>query len=116
MEAPDPITASWPGICSRQRFGTRCAFYLAWSGPEREQTNFTLDDFRLTARRELLDGWQGWLEELSWRMAKGFDGTVPATGDWTGEHRRFYHRLEELLRQAGEAYSAERSPPSAPPG
>jgi methionyl-tRNA synthetase len=32
---------------------------------------------------------------------------VPATGDWTGEHRRFYHRLEALLRDAGEAYAAE---------
>ena len=82
-------------------------FYLAWSGPEREQSNFTLDDFRATVRRELLDGWQGWLQDLSRRMADGFDGTVPATGDWTGEHRRFYHRLEELLSQAGDAYTAE---------
>lgn len=81
--------------------------YLAWSGPEREQTNFTLEDFRATARRKLLEGWQGWLTALHQHLGEGFDGTVPATGDWTGEHRRFYHRLEELLAQAGEAYSAE---------
>jgi len=82
-------------------------FYLAWSAPEREQTNFTRQEFRATVRRELLAGWQGWIADLGRRLAAGFDGRVPATGDWTGEHRRFYHRLEELLRDAGEAYAAE---------
>jgi len=81
-------------------------FYLAWSAPEREQTNFTLADFHAVARRELTDGWEPWLTALGRRVADGFDGTLPATGDWTGEHRRFYHRLEEILEEAREAYSA----------
>jgi methionyl-tRNA synthetase len=82
-------------------------FYLMWSAPEREETNFTREEFRATVRRELHDGAAAWLGALGRRLAGGFGGAVPATGDWTGEHRRFYHRLEELLADAGEAYAAE---------
>ena len=82
-------------------------FYLAWSAPEREQTNFTLDDFHAVVRRELVEGWQPWLHSLGARLATAFDGAVPATGDWTGEHRRFYHRLEEIFGQGRDAWSAE---------
>lgn len=82
-------------------------FYLAWTCPEREMTNFTLEGFHATVRRELVEGWEGWLTDLGERLGSGFDGAVPATGDWTGEHRRFYHRLQELVRAAEEACSAE---------
>jgi methionyl-tRNA synthetase len=82
-------------------------FYLAWTCPEREETNFTLDDFDSTVARELLEGWEGWLAELGRRLARDFGGAVPSTGDWTGEQRRFYHRLQALLGTVEEAYEAE---------
>jgi methionyl-tRNA synthetase len=82
-------------------------FFLAHTCPEREETNFTLADFDALAAEELLAGWDAWLSDLGERLARDFDGAVPATGDWTGEQRRFYHRLQALLAAAAEAYEAE---------
>ncbi len=81
-------------------------FYLAYTCPERQETNFTREQFRKTCRRELVEGWQAWLLELGSRVAAGSRGEAPATGDWTGEHRRFYERLRTLMGEIGEAYEA----------
>lgn len=82
-------------------------YYLARTCPEREETNFTREDFREACRRELLDGWQGWLGELATRVEEAAGGEVPATGDWTGEQRRFYDRLKALVAEVREGYEAE---------
>ncbi len=82
-------------------------FFLAHTCPEREETNFTLADFDAAAGGELLAGWDAWLGDLGARLRRDFDDVVPATGDWTGEQRRFYHRLQALLAAAAEAYEAE---------
>ncbi|MGD2113602.1 MAG: class I tRNA ligase family protein [Acidobacteriota bacterium] len=82
-------------------------YYLARTCPEREETNFTREDFRETCRRRLLGAWQSWLEELAERVRDGAGGEVPATGDWTGEQRRFFQRLQALLAEAAEGYAAE---------
>lgn len=81
-------------------------FYLAHTAPEREATGFTVGDFAATCRRELLAGWEPWLRDLGRRVAELHGGELPATGDWTGEHRRFLRRLESLLAEAAEAYEA----------
>ena len=81
-------------------------FYLASTCPEREETNFTREEFAETCRRELTDGWLAWLADLARRVETAGGGKVPATGDWTGEHRRFFGRLETLLGEIGEAYEA----------
>ncbi|HEY3571821.1 MAG TPA: class I tRNA ligase family protein [Thermoanaerobaculia bacterium] len=80
-------------------------FYLAWTCPETEGTNFTLDDFEETCDREL-GAWQAWLAEVGERVRKNHDGKTPSTGDWTAEQRRFFNRLEELNREAATAYEA----------
>ena len=82
-------------------------YFLAFDGPEREETNFTLERFQDTVRRELDEGIQGWLTGLSARLAADFGGTVPATGDWIDYHRRYFHRLQEHLSAAAEGYQPE---------
>lgn len=82
-------------------------WYLAHTCPEREETSFTLAGFRDACRRELLEGWEGWLAGLAARVADGAGGEVPATGDWTGEQRRFYHRLQSLLAEVEDGYGAD---------
>lgn len=77
-------------------------FHLAWTHPEREGTNFTLEDFRDNVRRQLLDTVEGWLRDLDQRL--GDERQVPATGDWTADHRRFHRRLTDLLDEAAAAY------------
>ena len=82
-------------------------YYLARTSPEREETNFTREDFRATCRAILLDGWQGWLHELAARAEEAAGSSAPAAGAWTGEQRRFHLRLQALLAEAEEGYSAE---------
>ncbi len=80
-------------------------FYLAWTCPETEGTNFTLDDFEATCDREL-GAWQAWLAEAGGRVRRNHGGKTPSTGDWTVEQRRFFNRLEELTAEAATAYEA----------
>lgn len=82
-------------------------FFLARTCPERQETNFTLEAFHSLARGELGDGWLGWLRDLDRRLEEELGSEVPATGDWTADHRRFYHRLQGLLDEAREAFEAE---------
>jgi methionyl-tRNA synthetase len=81
-------------------------YYLAATCPEREETNFTLAGFHDAARRELLGSWEVWMHDLAERLAARWQNTVPSTGDWTEDHRRFYHRLRELSAEAAAAYEA----------
>ena len=81
-------------------------FYLAYTRPEVESTSFTLAEFAATCDRELGGTWQSWLSSLGDKIRRDFGGKVPATGDWTDEQRRFYHRLETLTAEAAEAYEA----------
>jgi methionyl-tRNA synthetase len=80
-------------------------FYLAWTAPETEGTNFTCEDFAATCDREL-GGWQEWLAALGDKVRGSFGGKAPSTGDWTAEQRRFFDRLEALTAEAGQAYEA----------
>jgi methionyl-tRNA synthetase len=79
-------------------------FYLAYSCPETEGTNFTRQELAATVERELVGTWQPWLSRVGSRAARDFGGTVPSTGDWLEDHRRFYGRIEELLAEAASAY------------
>ncbi|HEX2090819.1 MAG TPA: FAD-dependent oxidoreductase [Longimicrobiaceae bacterium] len=81
-------------------------FYLACSGPEAEQTNFTVADFEATVHRELVEGWQGWLHGLGARVAEECGGEVPGEGPLTPEHHRFLARLARLRERMEEAYEA----------
>ncbi|HEX2204038.1 MAG TPA: class I tRNA ligase family protein, partial [Longimicrobium sp.] len=80
-------------------------FYLAWTAPEREQTNFTRADFDDTVRRELVEGWQGWLRDLGARVAAE-GGEAPRAEATTPEHHAFVAELERLRDEAAAGYAA----------
>ena len=80
-------------------------FYVAYTAPERQSTNFALAEYQATVQRELRDGWCVWLRDLGTRLVAEFGGKVPATGDWTEDHRAFFQRLESLLQEAEAGYS-----------
>ncbi|MEM8960984.1 MAG: class I tRNA ligase family protein [Acidobacteriota bacterium] len=82
-------------------------YFLALDGPEREETNFTLERFRGTVDRHLHQATQSWLAGIGERLDTEFESTVPSTGDWLTHHRRFFHRLEELLETAATGYRPE---------
>lgn len=79
-------------------------FYLAWSAPEVEGTNFTRREFDETIEREVRQGFGGWLKGLTDKVVARHGGLVPWTGDWTEDHRRFYARIEQLSAEIAEAF------------
>ncbi|WP_371593628.1 class I tRNA ligase family protein [Streptomyces virginiae] len=68
-------------------------YYLSLTRPEQQRTNFELEAYTETVQRVLVDGWQGWLNDLGARMAGRYDGIAPDAGVWTPEHTAFLNRL-----------------------
>ena len=82
-------------------------FYLAYSGPETEQTSFILAEYEQTVRKELLDGVQGWLRQLGSAVSNEYSGIAPSPGVWTETMHSFYGRLNDIVGKAGASYSAK---------
>jgi methionyl-tRNA synthetase len=82
-------------------------FYLAYTGPETEQTSFTLSEYQQTVKRELLDGMQGWLRQLGNALSHEYSGIAPSPGEWSGIMLSFYGHLSDIVRKAGVSYSAK---------
>jgi methionyl-tRNA synthetase len=82
-------------------------FYLSYRRPETEQTNFVLKEFVSTVETELVQVWNQWLKDLGTKVANEYGGTVPDTGAYSPEHRRFYNKLNKLIEEAAVGYEAE---------
>jgi methionyl-tRNA synthetase len=81
-------------------------FYLAYSGPETEQSNFTMAEYRQTINAEILNGWLGWLRELGTKISRDHSGAAPAPRSFTDKMQRFEFWLQQLLERADESYDA----------
>ncbi|MFJ5259390.1 class I tRNA ligase family protein [Streptomyces sp. NPDC088387] len=68
-------------------------FYLSRTRSEGARTSFERDAYTATVREVLIDGWQGWLDDLGHRLNTRYGGVVPDAGIWTPEHTAFYARL-----------------------
>ena len=79
-------------------------FHLAYTGPERRQTNFTMDGYRNTVQRELVDEWQAWLQALGVKASTVYDGGIPDTAALPDNQRQFHETLERLSADAASAY------------
>lgn len=82
-------------------------FYLAYSGPETEQTSFTLAEYEQTVRRELLDGVQGWLRYLGSAVSNEYSGAAPSPSVWTETMSNFYGLLANIVRKAKAGYGTK---------
>lgn len=80
-------------------------FYLSYTAPETEQTNFTMSEYESTVQRELVEGVQAWLQELGDRIDAETDGIAPAAAPpHTVDHVEFFSRLKRLHDEIAEAY------------
>jgi methionyl-tRNA synthetase len=82
-------------------------FYLAYSGPEIEQTSFRLVEYKETVKREILQPWAGWLHELGERIACESHGRAPAAVGWTGNMHQFHSYLNQLPGRVAACYERE---------
>jgi methionyl-tRNA synthetase len=97
--------AIWGRDLLRQQNVDLVRFYLAYSGPESEQTNFTLAEFQQVVEREILGGVQQWLHELGRRTATHAQATAPSPAVWTDSHSHFYEYLRQVPSHMELAYS-----------
>jgi len=81
-------------------------FYLAYTSPEREETNFTKPDFRRTIEEQLFGVVQPWLSELAERLRLLDLTHVLDPGLWTTEQNSYFGQLKELMDSCGAAYAA----------
>lgn len=88
-------------------------FYLAYSGPETEQTGFTFAEFAGTVGSELVGAWQQWLAELAARVESEAGGLAPAAEPRSREQRAFLEELRAVAESALAAYTAEAFSPQA---
>ena len=78
-------------------------YYLALTRPERRRTNFEVEAYAETVQRVLVDGWQGWLNDLGARVAGQYGGIAPDAGVWTPEHTAFLNRLGVRLAAVADS-------------
>jgi methionyl-tRNA synthetase len=98
--------AIWGRDLLREQNVDLVRFYLAYSGPDTEQTSFTLAEYEHTVRKELLDGVQGWLRQLGNAVSTEYGGIAPSPSMWTGTMHNFYGRLADIAGKAAASYSA----------
>src|SRR5262249_61589178 len=82
-------------------------FALAAAWPEAEPVESSaadLADLVAAAEREIAGTWGPWLAGLGARIGAERGGEIPATGDWTEDHRRFYARLPDFVAAAAAGY------------
>lgn len=82
-------------------------FYLAYTNPEREQSNFVREEFCHWVEQELAGRWQSWLQDLGTRVKVDFGNRVPADAELEYEQQQFADALRGLIGQVELAYSAE---------
>lgn len=79
-------------------------YYLGFSAPEREQTNFTLEEFGRVVHAELHEILGTWLVECAHLLRRLHVRHPPRPSAWTDEQRIFLERLRELERACVDAY------------
>ncbi|HTD23085.1 MAG TPA: class I tRNA ligase family protein [Terriglobales bacterium] len=99
--------AIWGQELLRQASSDAVRFYLAHTGPEREQCNFTLQDFYQTVQCELIEGWEAWLQGLGQKVSRGCNARVPLAWQLEEDHENFAGALRSLISQAEAAYQPE---------
>ncbi|MEU9988177.1 class I tRNA ligase family protein [Streptomyces sp. NPDC048045] len=82
-------------------------YYLSLTRPERRRTNFELEAYTETVQRVLVDGWQGWLNDLGARVAGQYGGIAPDAGVWTPEHTAFLNRLGVRLAAVADSFGQD---------
>jgi methionyl-tRNA synthetase len=97
--------AIWGRDLLKQQNVDLVRFYLAYSAPETEQTNFTLAEFQQVVTREILGGVQQWLQDLNRRIMTYADGTAPSPAVWIDSHSCFCDYLRGVPADMAFAYS-----------
>jgi methionyl-tRNA synthetase len=79
-------------------------FYLSYTAPETEQTNFTMNEYESTVQREIVEGFEAWLHDLGDRIAAYSDGLAPAAPVWDREHDQFFSALKRFHDEVAASY------------
>lgn len=82
-------------------------FYVAFTAPEVERSNFSLAEFADFVSDELIGRWQPWLASVQTRVDAGCAGLAPEGLAWTANQQSYRDRLGEFLAGARADYAPE---------
>jgi methionyl-tRNA synthetase len=103
----------WGRDAFDERTRDRLRLYLAATRPENRRRNFSTVDYDTFVQRQLVEGWDGWLEAVGGRLSKHFGGTAPEAGSWHTEAEEFYGEILRLRADTGRLLRPERFSPAA---
>lgn len=86
--------------------------YLAFSGPETAQTNFTRERYAAFVQEELEGVWNAGFRDLYARSARYSGGRAPAPAQWTPQHHRFSELALKARDEIALAYEPEAFSPA----
>ncbi len=86
-------------------------FYLAYTRPEQQMSNFNEIDFN-DFIQYLFQGKLGpWVEQLGVRLKSHYDGKAPEPGSWSIEEKSFYRNLRDYHQTIHHYYQDENFSP-----
>lgn len=103
--------AVWADEMLNQTPGDYMRMYLSYKRPEREQTNFTTEEYWRYIEEDVYENWQGWMSQLQQKVEQEYNKVMPFAGAWTKSQRYFYEQLNQLTAQSHAAYTVERFSP-----
>ena len=80
-------------------------YYLSFSAPEREQTNFTLEEFGRVTHAELHQCLETWLSECVQLLNGMGIRQPPRPSVWMNEHVTFLERLRDVEQACVDSYN-----------
>lgn len=99
--------AIWADELLKQYPADLVRFYVCYTRPETEQTNFTFAEFHETIHRELLQGWQVWLHQLGAKLSTEYGEAAPVAKKFTTAQQCIYWELKDFIRSAARAYDVQ---------
>ena len=96
--------AIWGRELASQYPADAIRFYLAYTRPEFERTNFHLDEFHEFVDHVLIREWDSCIRMVKAQAFDQFDGRVPEAGTWDARAAVFYSRISATWAHAKASY------------
>jgi methionyl-tRNA synthetase len=79
-------------------------FYLCYTNPENEETNFQFSEIESFLEKKL--NWIGWVNDINNAISE-FSYKTPATGLWTQLQENYFYDLKNIYKNASNYYELE---------
>ena len=99
--------AVWGIDLVKQYSSDAIRFYLSYTRPEKNQTNFFMSRFEKFTEEYLIKGLATWLESIETKIKKFHGGYAPEAGLWNKRARIFYMEIKKIIGNLEKFYKDE---------